>query len=988
MSATAALPFTVPSTWPPPVDEAAGERLVERFAALGRSERKLAASARVARLLRALGGNSPYLADLALAEPATVQRYVEAGPQVAIAPALAAVAACPPLASRATVAATLRRAKKVVALATALADIGGTWSLEQVTATLSAFAEAALGKAVAHLLAWGEKSGTFTLPHPEDPERDSGFTVLGMGKLGGRELNYSSDIDLVLLYDPKAGVYDGDSPGPLYTRLARDLVALMEARDANGYVFRTDLRLRPDPAATPPCISLPAAISYYESMGENWERAAMLKARPVAGDRALGAAFLDAIRPFVWHRQLDFAALADIHAVKRRIDAERRRLAGGSGPERFAGYNVKLGTGGIREIEFLAQTLQLVWGGHEPGLRSRRTLEALAALARAGHLPKRTAAELASAYRFLRRVEHRLQMVADRQTHTLPEQPEKLEAFARFFGERDAAFFVHALARHTGRVARRYLEVFASVKDPFGGGQAEALDFSGSGEAAPATLAALAALGYADPTHVVETVRTWAAGHPRALRSERARTLLHAVLPMLLAALARTGQADAAFARFDALLHRLPTGVQPLALFQHNPALLDRVAGVLSAVPSLADYLAATPAALEGLIQPEEAAAPERALRRRLADARNLEDTIDIIRRVVRAEEFSLAVATMEGRLDADAAGAARTALADAALAALLAPVEADFAARFGRVRGGAMAVVLLGKAGSREMMAGSDLDLMVIYDHAEGAGQSRGPRPLAASQWFLRAVQAYVGALTAPDALGPLYAVDMRLRPSGNKGPVAVSLSAFRRYHATSPEQGGAWTWERMALTRARVVAGPPRFRARVEAAIGEALRQAGPAERIQADAAAMRARLARELPPFGPWDVKLRPGGQIEVEFIAQALQLIHAPAHPEVLHPTTRDALAALAAAGLLSAEDARLLIRADHLNRTLQGLLRIAAGRAAVATLPAWVAEALARELGLKAEGRAALEARALGATLEEQAQQVRAAFIRLVGESDR
>ncbi len=984
---SAASPFVLPSAWPPPVDEAAAGRLVERFAGLGRAEQKLARTEPVAAVLRALGGNSPYLADLALSEAATFRLYLEAGPEEPVRQAMAALAACPAGASRAVVAAALRRAKKVVALATALADIGGTWDLERVTAALSALAEAALGAAVAHLLAAGAQGGALGLPHPDDPERDCGFTVLGMGKLGGRELNYSSDIDLVLLYDPAAGVYHGDSPGAFYTRLARDLVAMMEVRDAGGYVFRTDLRLRPDPAATPPCVSLPAAISYYESMGENWERSAMLKARPVAGDRALGAAFLEAIRPFVWHRQLDFAALADIHAVKQRIDAQRRRPTGGSGPERFAGYNVKLGTGGIREIEFLAQTLQLVWGGHEPALRTRRTLEALAALVRAGHLPKRTATELAEAYRFLRRVEHRLQMVADRQTHSLPDRREALEAFARFLACRDAAEFASALQRHLGRVTRRYLEVFASVRDPFGGEGAPSLDFSGSGEAAPATVETLAALGYATPAHVVETVRKWAAGHPRALRSERSRTLLHAVLPALLAALARAGQPDATFARFDALLNRLPTGVQPLSLFQHNPALLDRVAGVLSAAPSLADYLAATPSALEGLIHPDEAAPVHRALRRRLADARDLEDTIDIIRRAVRAEEFSLSVATMEGRLDADAAGEARAALADAALGLLLGAVEADFAARFGRVRGGALAVVLLGKAGSREMMAGSDLDLMLIYDHPEGVTQSRGARPLSASQWFLRAVQAYVAALTAPDALGPLYAVDMRLRPSGNKGPVAVSLAAFERYHATPPEQGGAWTWERMALTRARAVAGPPRLRARIEAAIRTALASAGEPARIRADAAAMRARLARDLPPSGPWDVKLRPGGQIEVEFIAQTLQLVHARAHPEVLRPTIRHALAALGDAGLLAAADAELLIGADHANRTLQGLLRIAYGHAPATGLPDWVAAMLSRRLPGRSGAAAPLEAGALGATLEEQARQVRAAFIRLVGEID-
>ena len=372
--------------------------------------------------MRTLGGNSPFLADLAVRESAALRRLATDGPDVVVARAMAALRAVPPTAPRPRVAAALRQAKRLVALATAIADIGGIWRLEPVTAALSDLAEQALRLAVGNLLRTAHDAGELRLPHPEDPAEGCAFTVLGMGKLGARELNFSSDIDLILLHDPDAGVYLGTEPGAFYTRMARGLVGLMEARDADGYVFRTDLRLRPDPAATPPSIALLAAIAYYESMGQNWERAAMLKARPVAGDVALGMEFLDAIRPFVWRRHLDFAAVADIHAMKRRIDAHKGTGIASHADDvgKIAGHNVKLGQGGIREIEFLAQTLQLVWGGRDPTLRSPRTLEALRLLVRAGRLARRTAAELATAYRFLRRVEHRLQMVADRQTHSLP----------------------------------------------------------------------------------------------------------------------------------------------------------------------------------------------------------------------------------------------------------------------------------------------------------------------------------------------------------------------------------------------------------------------------------------------------------------------------------------------------------------------------------------------------------------------------------------
>ncbi len=977
-------PIVPALAWPPPADPEAAARLEERFAPLDPKAIVPAA------LLRCLGGNSPYLADLALRESAVLQAMVRGGPDAVVRAAHVTLAAVPPGASRARVTAALRAAKRVVALAVAVADIGGLWRLERVVAALSDLADATLGLAVAHLLHAGHESGEIVLPHPEQPARGSGLAVLGMGKLGARELNYSSDVDLILLHDPDAGLCPAEESGAFFTRLARGLVGLMETRDADGYVFRVDLRLRPDPAATPPCIALPAAIAYYESMGQNWERAAMLKARPVAGDLVTGAAFLDAIRPFVWRRHLDFAAVADIHAMKRRIDAHKRTaIAAAADPlRRIAGHDVKLGQGGIREIEFLTQTLQLVWGGRDPVLRSPATLEALRLLVRAGHLPRRTAGRLAAAYRFLRRVEHRLQMVADRQTHSLPDPPPALARFAMFMNEADPGAFAAHMLRHLEQVQQCYAEVFGTVQTADDSAAGEGLDFSGAGEAPPETVAALRLLGYANPAAVVAAVQGWQAGRLRALRSPRARELLAQLLPALLEALARQREPDAAFARFDRLLARLPAGVQLLSLFERNPGLLARIAAVLGAAGPLAEHLARTPGALEGLLAPEAEADYARILRSRLGDARLLEDAIAIIRRTVREADFSISVATLEGRLDADGAGAARADLADAAMAALLKLVLADFADRFGRVRGGGLVIVAMGKAGGREMMAGSDLDLMLIYHHPESATESRGGRTLPASQWFIRAVHAFIAALTAPDAEGPMYAVDMRLRPSGNKGPVAVSLAAFTAYHTHTPHHGaapggGAWTWERMALTRARVIAGPPTLRTRVEAAIQAAIAAAGPAEEVRADVAAMRARLARELPGRARWDVKHRPGGGMEVEFIAQALQLTHAAAHPCVAHPTTRVALARLEQAGALTPADAALLIGADRAWRSVQGMLRLTEGRAPVETLSDATAAALLR--AAESAGIEAVDVDALRATLEGLAQRVRAAFVRLVGE---
>ena len=936
-------------------------------------------------MLTALGGNSPFLAELALKEPACLRAVLAEGAAPVVARTLEQLGQTPPQARRALVAAAMRRAKRQVALAVAMADLSGAWPVDRVVTALSDFADRALNLAVDHLLLDAAARGELVLPDAADPAAGSGFVVLGMGKLGARELNYSSDVDLVLIYDPAPQLQSGgERSGELaacFSRLARGLVALMQERDAGGYVFRTDLRLRPDPAATPPAVSLPAALIYYESLGQNWERAAMLKARPVAGDLNVGHAFLDAIRPFVWRRGLDFAAVADIHGMKRRIDAYKGldRARADDPVARIAGFDLKLGQGGIREIEFLAQTLQLVWGGRDPALRDPTTLGALRALARAGHLDADQADQLAAAYRLLRQAEHRVQMVADRQTHKLPESLAELDRFAVFFGAADARGLAMLLVGHLDRVRACYAQVFETVSDT---GEHEGFDFSGP-DPQPRTLERLAALGFTNGAAIVAAVHGWQAGRVRALRSERARHLLDEMLPALLTALARQAQPDIAFTRFDQLLSRLPAGVQLLSLVQRNPALLERIAAVLGAAPWLADHLARVPQALDGLVSPAALPPPRRLLRERLADTSALDEAIGILRRTVHEMDFSLSVDTMERRFDADRGGLARSELADATMGHLLPFVLADVQRRFGSVPGGGVAIVALGKAGSREMMAGSDLDLMLIYDHPLDVTESLVPRggaarPVPVAHYYTRVAQSFVAALTAPGPGGPLYAVDMRLRPSGNAGPVAVSLAGFRRYHRER-----AWTWERMAMTRARVVTGPPILADRVADALLSVVEQEGDADTLRRDAATMRARLARDLPPRDAWDVKHRTGGLMEVEFVAQVLQLIHARAHPGLAHPTTRVALDRLREAGLLEAADATLLIEADHLWRTVQGMLRVTVGKATEAVLPGASADAL-----LAAVGRPDVTDQAgLLRCLDACGQQVRTVFERLVGRPD-
>jgi glutamate-ammonia-ligase adenylyltransferase len=888
-------------TWPPPADLEAAARLTESFAAIGPTEARFARGAVGKALLACLGGNAPYLADLACRESSYLLATMKDGPDAVIGRILLAMARISPRATRHTVAQGLRLAKRRAALTIALADLGGYWALPRITAALSNLAEAALRVAVRHLLRGLHDERRINLPFPSDPERESGFVALALGKLGASELNYSSDIDLVLLYDPQNPAYS-DETQPIMARFARDLATLLSQRDENGYVFRLDLRLRPDPGATPPVVALPAALSYYESHGRTWERAAFSKARPVAGDLALGERFLAAIRPFIWRRHLDFAAISDIHDMKRRIDAAQQQNG-------LLGFDVKLGRGGIREIEFIAQTLGLVWGGQEPALRIPATLRGLPALARAGHLPNTVARELAADYRQLRRVEHRLQMIADRQTHDLPETEAGLAAFIVFIDQPD---FRLAFPRLLARVHKHFLAFFDAGTDA---AQQYLIDPGTKGKPPAAFAAHLSDLGFRDIQHIAERVRDWYGGKVAALRSDRARNLLASLLPAMLNAFARQPDPDRAFSRFDNMMSRQRAGVQLLSLFQRNPALLDRLAAVLGAAPSLAEHLALDGQALEALLAPAARfVAPKPVLRRMLRDCRDLEDAVAVTRRFVRREDFHLSVATLEGRLDADAAGRLRSSLAEAALAALLPRVIAQHESRYGHVRGAAFAVVALGKAGSGEMLAGSDLDLMLIYEHA--------PMETPPTQNFIRLANTMTGALTAQGPEGPLYKVDMRLRPSGNQGPVAVSLAAFRQYHKSH-----SWTWERLALTRARVMAATTGFGGTVSHEIAVALsREAEPAI-ICDDVLAMRDRVAAELPPSGPFDVKYLPGGMLELGFIAEALQLIHGPADPNLFRANTADALRALATAGHIEAGDTSALIAADHLWRTVQGIARI-------------------------------------------------------------
>jgi glutamate-ammonia-ligase adenylyltransferase len=872
-------------------------------------------------LLGSIFGNSPFLSGLAVREWQFLTRLVEAGPDPLFTEIAAAIEDpeehdkdAPALMRR------LRIAKRRTALLAAVAELAGVWSLEQQTEALSRFAEAAIGASLRYLLREAVSNKRIVLADTADPEHDSGLIVLGMGKLGARELNYSSDVDLILFFDPaKSPVSARNGAQPFFSRLGRDLVRILEERTGDGYVFRTDLRLRPDPGSTPLAMSVAAAMAYYESVGQNWERAALIKARPVAGDRAAGERFLRDLTPYIWRKNLDFAAIQDIHSIKRQINAHR-----GGGQIAVEGHDIKIGRGGIREIEFFAQTQQLIWGGRMPQLRVRATCEALRALADAGRIDSPVATALVADYRFLRRLEHRLQMVDDAQTHRLPPDRDGITHIAAFLGYRGIDDFTADLTAHLSSVERHYAELFEQSPSLAGPGN---LVFTGT-EDDPDTLASLSGLGFTDPAGIAALVRSWHHGRMRATRSQRAREILTELVPEILRIFGGTSHPDEAFRRFDQFLSRLSAGVQLFSVFQANPGLLALVADIMAGAPRLAGQLAQRPALLDAVLTREFfASLPEQSglaadLGEVLARTADFADTLDALRRWAGERRFQVGVQLLRCAIDGDAAGRALAAIAETALAALVPAVEEDFARRHGRVPGGAFAVIGMGRLGSREMTLASDLDLILIYDAPPAIVASDGAQPLSTSTYYARLSQRLIGAITAQTAEGSLYPVDMRLRPSGSSGPIASSLESFDRYQRES-----AWTWEHMALTRARTVAGNERLRQRIAHTIDSVLRSPRQPKRLVTDIADMRRRIAAENPRPSRWDLKHRRGGLIDLEFIVQYLMLREAAAQPKVLHRAAANALRALGMAGVLEPSVAQQLSSAAALLQRVHGLLTL-------------------------------------------------------------
>ncbi len=734
--------------------------------------------------------------------------------------------------------AALRRKRLALALALGLGDLAGALPLAKVMAELSAFADRALHAAIVEAI------------RRRAPETDPvGFSAIALGKHGAQELNYSSDIDPILLYDPaRLPRRDRDEPGEAAERVARAVVELLQRQTEEGYVLRVDLRLRPASEVSPPAISFDAAITHYESSALAWERAAYIRARAAAGDVAAGDAFLRTIRPFVWRRSLDFGAIDEIGRLTTRI---RDAYAGGQalGP----GYDLKRGRGGIREVEFFAQTHQLIHGGRRPELRLRGTRAALDALAAAGIVAEADAKVLGESYDRLRVLEHRLQMVADQQTHSLPADPAALDAVARLDGLESGAALVAELADISEAVGQRFDALIES--------------YGGAARASPVPLA---------PSDDVLERRIGAWNDKfRALRSEEARTAFARILPATLEAFANGPDPERALTRWEQLLAALPSAINVFRLLEARPALLALLARILAHAPTLADELARRAELLDPLIDrsafdlPGPLAEIAETLRRAETDE-DYQGLLDRVRREIGERRFALGVQLVEGSSDPLAVAGALSRVAEAAIEVLGAAAVSEFEAIHGRVPGSRIMVLGLGRLGGGALTHASDLDLVFLFS-GEHTGESDGTRPLGATLYFNRLAQRIIAALSVPTAAGALYEVDVRLRPSGAQGPIAVSLSSFERY-----QREDAWNWEHMALTRARCVFGSAEDRAALETVIADVLAVPRDPATLRSDVLTMRAEMAAHKPPRGALDAKLLRGGLVDLEFLVHFVQL----------------------------------------------------------------------------------------------------------------
>lgn len=670
----------------------------------------------------------------------------------------------------------LRVTKRRVALWSALCDFSGIWELNDVTNMLTQFADLACQLALKVALETELSRGNIPgLEIDHSPEK-TGMFVLAMGKMGAHELNYSSDIDLICFFDETQFLeekYFDARKG--FIRATRLMSSILSDLTEDGYVFRTDLRLRPDPSVNPVCIATETAERYYESLGRTWERAAYIKARVVAGDTKAGINFLHSLTPFVWRKYLDFAAIEDAHDIRLRI----REHKGLGGALKLLGHNIKLGSGGIREIEFFTQTRQLIAGGRDIDLRVRGTIDGLKNLSKKGWINKTVSEKLISHYTLYRNIEHRLQMVHDAQTHDLPKSIEGMERLSCMMGTTP-----DLLAK----------DLLFSLKE---------VNQLTEGFFKPTKLDLTFSLSEME-TKVVDRWRSYP-----SLRSPRAEHIFNRLRPKILEKIRSTDKSNNALIAFDKFLVGLPTGVQLFSLFEANPQLIDLLVDIVGTAPALANHLAKSPVVFDAVIGGDfwtpwpKLTTLERQLSNLIKLETDYEQKLEVSRKWKKEWHFRIGVHLLRGITNVNQAGTQYAELAETVLKVIFPVVISEFSKKYGKPPGRGASIFSMGSLGATHLNSTSDLDLIVIYD-AEGIEFSDCPTPLNSRLYYTRLTQALVTAMTVEMSQGKLYEVDMRLRPSGRKGPVATSWTSFKDYQTNE-----AWAWEHLALTRGRVICG-----------------------------------------------------------------------------------------------------------------------------------------------------------------------------------
>jgi glutamate-ammonia-ligase adenylyltransferase len=864
--------------------------------------------------LSSVFGNSNYLTQCAVNEPKFALDLLLHGPDASFATIKKELA---DNRSRdvdaAGLARDLRQAKRRAALTIAVADITGVWQVPRVTAALSEIAETALSYACSHALREAAGRGAFKLPKSDQPEIGSGLIVLGMGKLGARELNYSSDIDIIILYDEERIETDDTwSLQKHFSRLARDVLRLMDERTADGYVFRTDLRLRPDPGSTPLAVSAKAGLTYYAERGRDWERAAMIKARAVAGDIEAGEQFLAQLESFIWQKNLDFSAIKEIGTIKRQIDLHK-----GGGDIAVGGHNVKLGRGGIREIEFFAQAQQLVWAGRIPDLRCRGTIDALETLVAINQLPASRAEELTEAYYFLRRIEHRLQMINDEQTHSLPQDEDALLRVAIFLGYEDEKAFSRALLERFKLVDERFTELFDVSLLPVDETGALNMSAIADQEPLPEDLSAIEELGYADPRSVSAAIRHWVHGDDRG---EREREFSAELLPMLLKTFARSSQPDQAFHKFNEIMSGIPKDVSLLPMLHANPQLVGMLANIIERAPNLVDHVIAHPMVFESVLIHDffdpipDQENLDQEIGERLAHTKTLIGYLDASRRWVNDRRFQVAVQSLGGLIEPGVAATDLSNITDSSMRAALPHIANEIDERYGNVVTAGLVVIDGSDWGAREMNWGSRPDPIFIFDGAKIKNGEDVAEPNDLRTWSA-SLHAHLSDF--------LFVSDEAQNFAGVGRQHDWSLDDFQNHFMST-----TLVSELLFLVGVRIVAGPDGPVQSVRNVIVEVLNRPHDKDALRKSFNGGWARIKsqdRSKDLWAPADLQRR---LLQIDLATRHLQLWCAKDHPEILNPNPRQAIAGLRDASLLDQDLANDLMTAFNLWQAALGILNIA------------------------------------------------------------